>query len=198
MLYMLHKINVIHKSWPSINNSVFSEKNTPWGPCTLVRSCGGVAQLLYIIQNIDNEEILCRAFRHIHTHSPARDRNIQFKKSNFELLELQSIHIFSKFRCCGSASLWCRFGWRTRSGFGSGSYLKLYTSWKKVKRSGVDPNLPNLNQNTPKRIKFWSDRDFQHLKICTICKWPYIMSWLLEEPTCTYINNTNMATSSEL
>ncbi len=54
------------KTLPSINRSIFSETNTPWGPRALIRSCGGVAQLLYIIQNIDNEEILCRAFRHTH------------------------------------------------------------------------------------------------------------------------------------
>ncbi len=65
----------LEKSWPSINRSIFSEKNTPWWPRTLVRSCGGVAQLLYIIQNIDNEEILCRAFRHTHTFSRTWQKN---------------------------------------------------------------------------------------------------------------------------
>jgi hypothetical protein len=32
---------------------------------TLGRNCGGVTQLLYIIQNIDSQEILCRAFRQL-------------------------------------------------------------------------------------------------------------------------------------
>jgi hypothetical protein len=27
------------------------------------RNCGGVTRLLYIIQNIDSDEIICRAFR---------------------------------------------------------------------------------------------------------------------------------------